>query len=224
MQVVRARPGGDRSGLFRSLSSIASAPVTVAGVSRDRITVDLGGLGPALRAHAQDRQLTVAAAARSVLASALQNSARLSTGELGGEPVQVANQAAKLTLRLRRGAADRLATRARAAGLSYGAYLATLLDGTPAPPLAPGHDLAVKALGVSTEQLAVLSADVNELIRLIRRESVPAARQFSDPLVTLVGDVRQHLVLASRLMVELQPAARLRQRSGKRPDHWQRTS
>ena len=117
-----------------------------------------------------------------------------------------------------------MATHARAAGLPYGAYLATLLDGTPAPPLALGHDVAVAALGLSTERLAVLSADVNELIRLLRRERVPVARQFSDPLVTLVGDVRQHLVLASRLMVELQWAAGMRQRSGKRPDRWQPTS
>ena len=194
----------------------------MAGVARDRITIDLGGLGPALRAHAQGRQLTVAAAARSALASALQNSARLSTGEHGGELDAAANHAAKLTLRLRRGSADQLVTRARAAGLSYGAYLTTLLDDMPAPAAAPGHDQAVAALGASTEQLAVVSADINELIRLIRRGSAPAAQQFSDRLGTLAGDVRQHLVLASRLVVELQPAARPRQRSGKRPDHWQR--
>lgn len=194
----------------------------MAGVPRDRITIDLAGLGPALRAHAQGRQLTVAAAARSALAAALQNSARLSTGDLGGELDPAANHAAKLTLRLRRGAADRLATRARAAGLSYGAYLATLLDDVPAPPLAPGHDLATAALGASTEQLAAVSADINELIRLIRRVGEPATPHFSDRLGTLAGDVRQHLVLASRLVVELQPAAHPRQRSGKRTDHWQR--
>lgn len=194
----------------------------MAGVPRDRITIDLAGLGPALRAHAQGRQLTVAATARSALASALQRSACPSTGGFDRELDPAANPTAKLTLRLRRGAANRLAVRARAAGLSYGAYLADLLEGTPAPPVAPGHDRAVAALGVSTEQLAVIAADINELIRRVARESVPAAQQFSDHLGTLARDVRRHLVLASSRMATLQPAARLRQGSGTRPQHWQR--
>ncbi|MEO8925185.1 MAG: hypothetical protein ABI330_20560 [Caldimonas sp.] len=115
-----------------------------------------------------------------------------------------------------------MATRARAAGLPYGAYLATLLDGTPAPPLAADHAAAVTALGVSTERLAVVSADVNELIRVLGRGGMPASRQFDDRMAGVAGDVRQHLVLASRLITALKPAARLRQQSGRRTDHWLR--
>ncbi len=190
----------------------------MAGVPRDRITIDLAEIGPALRARSQARHLTVAATARSVLALALQSSVRAPTGGPDRELGLDANHTEKVTVRMRRGAAIRLATRARVAGLSYGAYLTTLLDGTPATPLAPGHDRAVAALGISTEQLAVIAADINELIRRIGREGVLAAPQFSELLDTLACNVRRHLVLASRLMASLQPIARLRQRSGTRPE------
>jgi hypothetical protein len=166
--------------------------------------------------------LTLAAAARSALAAALHDASSADAGEVDNEQDQAADRSVKLTLRLRRGAANRLAARARAAGLPYGAYLATLLDGTPAPPLAADHEQAVTALGASTERLAVISADVNELIRTVGRGGVPEARQFDDRMVSLAGDVRQHLALASRLMAALQPAARLRQQSGRRPDSWRR--
>ncbi len=193
----------------------------MAGARRERMTIDLRGLGPALRAHAKARRLTLAAAARSALAAALQDASPADASQVDSEQDQAANRSIKLTLRLRRGAANRLATRARAAGLPYGAYLATLLDGTPAPPLAADHEHAVTALGASTERLAVISTDVNELIRMIVRSGVPV-RNIDDRIASLAGDVRQHVVLASRLMTALRPAARLRQRSGRRPDTWLR--
>ncbi len=194
----------------------------MAGAHRERMTIDLRGLGAALRAHAKARRLTLAAAARSALAAALLDASPADASQVDSEQDQAADRSIKLTLRLRRGAANRLTTRARAAGLPYGAYLATLLDGTPAPPLAADHEQAVTALGASTERLAIVSTDVNELIRVIGRGGMPAARQFDDCMVSLAGDVRQHLVLASRLMTALQAAARLRQRSGRRPDSWAR--
>ena len=194
----------------------------MARTHRERMTIDLRGLGPALRAHAKARRLTLAAAARSALAAALQDASSADAGEVDNEHDQVADRSVKLTLRLRRSAANRLATRARAAGLPYGAYLATLLDGTPAPPLAADHTAAVTALGVSTERLAVISADINELIRVVGRGGMPASRQFDGRMAGVAGDVRQHLVLASQLIAALKPAARLRQQSGRRPDHWLR--
>jgi hypothetical protein len=80
----------------------------------------------------------------------------------------------------------------------------------------------VTALGASTERLAVIAADVSELIRAVGRGGVPAARQVDDRIVTLAADVRQHLAVASRLMSDLQPTARPRQRSSRRPDSWRR--
>ena len=194
----------------------------MAGAHRERMTIDLRGLGPALRAHAKARRLTLAAAARSVLAAALRGISPSDAGEVDSEQGREADHPVKLTLRLHRGAADRLATRARAAGLPYGAYLVTLLDGTPAPPLAADHAQTVMALGVSTERLAVISADLSELIRVVGRSGAPAARRFDDHMADLAGDVRRHLVLAARLMTALKPAARVRQRTGRRPVSWRR--
>ena len=194
----------------------------MAGAHRERMTIELRGIGPALRAHAKARRLTLAAAARSVLAAALRGTSPSDAGEVDSEQGREADHRIKLTLRLHRGAADRLATCARAAGLPYGAYLATLLDGTPAPPLAADHAQTVMALGVSTERLAVISADINELIRFVGRSGAPSARRLHDHMAALAADVRQHLVLAAQLMAALQPAAQARQRSGRRPVSWRR--
>jgi hypothetical protein len=133
------------------------------------MTVDLCGLAPALRAHAKARHLTVAQAARLAVAAVLEPSPLGAQVQPEGDADSAADQPVKLTIRLRRGIAARLTARARDCGLSHGAYLTTLIDATPAPPLA-----MVKALSSSTDQLAVVSADVNEVIRLLRRDTSPS--------------------------------------------------
>lgn len=138
----------------------------MATASRERATIDLRGLGPALKAHAQARNLTVSDVARLAVAAVLETPGSEAPVQVSGETDAAGDRTVKLTIRLRRGVAARLATRARACGLSHGAYLTTLIDGAPAPPLA-----TATALGTSTEQLAVVSADLNELIRTIRRDS-----------------------------------------------------
>ena len=173
----------------------------MATVSRERATIDLRGLGPALKAHARARNLTVSEAARLAVVALLKTSGSEGMVQVGGESDTVEHGTAKLTIRLRRGVAARLTARARACGLSYGAYLTTLIDEAPAPPLA-----VATTLGKSTEQLAVVSSDLNELIRVIRRDTASSDRLIDDWLRPLVQDVRQHVGLASRLMSELRPA------------------
>ena len=169
--------------------------------SRERVTIDLRGLGAALKAHARARHLTVSDAARLALVAMLKTSASESEAQVGGESDVANDGTVKLTIRLRRGVATRLTARARACGLSHGAYLTTLIDEAPAPPLA-----VVTALGTSTEQLAVVSADLNELIRTIRRDVTSSGCLIDDWLRPLVIDVRRHVALAARLMSELRPA------------------
>ena len=169
--------------------------------SRERATIDLRGLGAALKAHARARNLTVSDAARLALVAMLKTSASESEAQVGGESDVANDGTVKLTIRLRRGVATRLTARARACGLSHGAYLTTLIDEAPAPPLA-----VVTALGTSTEQLAVVSADLNELIRTIRRDVTSSGCLIDDWLRPLVIDVRRHVALAARLMSELRPA------------------
>ena len=95
----------------------------VARVPRERVTIDLRGLAPALKAHAKARHLTVSDAARLAVATALETSPLDLEVEPSGESDADADQPIKLTVRLRRGVAARLTTRARACGLSHGRYL-----------------------------------------------------------------------------------------------------
>jgi hypothetical protein len=170
-------------------------------VARERATIDLRGLGPALKAHAEARNLTVSGVARLAVAELLKAAGSERAVQANGESATAGHRSVKLTIRLRHGVAARLAERARACGLSHGAYLTTLIDQAPAPPLA-----VATALGSSTEQLAVVSADLNELIRTIRRDATSSGRLIEDWLRPLLDELHQHVGLASRLMSELRPA------------------
>jgi len=173
----------------------------MARAARERVTIDLRGLAPALKAHAKARRLTVSELARLALATALDASPRALQPEATDEPGAEAGQSTKVTVRLRSGVAARLNARARACGLSRGSYLATLIDETPAPPLA-----AVAALRASTDQLAAVSADQNELIRLLRDQRLPSEEELDEYTRRIVDGVRRHLDLASRVVAELRPA------------------
>jgi hypothetical protein len=112
----------------------------MATTPRDRTTIDLRGLGPALKAYARARSLTVSEVARLALVAVLDTTVPHADVRAGDDrPV-------KLTIRLRLRVAARLKERARSCGLSHGAYLTTLIDETPARPLA-----VATALGTSTE-------------------------------------------------------------------------
>lgn len=165
------------------------------------MTIDLRGLAPALKAHAKARHVTVSDAARLAVAAALETSPLNPGVEPSGEPHASANQSIKLTIRLRRAVAARLTARARACGLSHGMYLTTLIDGTPAPPLA-----AVAALNASTDQLAVISADLNEVARLLRDKPLPSEEELDAFTRKVVDGIRRHLDLASRVVADLRPA------------------
>jgi len=164
------------------------------------MTIDLRGLVPALKAHATARHLTVSDTARLAIAAALQAPAPDPEVAPSGEWATDAGRPIKVTVRLRRGAAARLATRARACGLSHGAYLTTLIDGAPAPPLA-----TVASLTASTDQLAVLSADLTEVIRLLRDQALPSEEQLKEFTRRIVEGVGRHLDLASRVVTDLRP-------------------
>ena len=109
----------------------------------------------------------------------------------------------KLSVRLRRPAACRLDQDARAAGLSRGAYLTRLVQ--TAPPVASSADrsAACKALNRSSEELAVMSRDINHLTQLLRRGSVEAARSYTERHDTLDRDVRAHLALAAAVLADV---------------------
>jgi len=63
----------------------------------------------------------------------------------------------------------------------------------------------VTALASSTEQLAVVSADLNELVRTIQRGALSSGPLIDEWVRPLIDDVRRHAGLASRLVSELRP-------------------
>ena len=94
---------------------------------------------------------------------------------------------------------------ARAAGVSYGTYLASVIDGEPCP---GGLAEAVRALMASTDQLAALSTDLNDFVRLLRRRQIRRGREVPRGVVSLFDEVRQHMRLTAALSAEVRAAIR----------------
>jgi hypothetical protein len=111
----------------------------VAGTSRDRVTIDLRGIGDAVRAAAACRGMGVAQLVRRALVMSLDlrataTVAPVNPGSDGQTPDQVpTRETAKLTLRLPQAHADALMLNAGALGLSYGEYVVRLVDGSRLP-------------------------------------------------------------------------------------------
>ena len=110
-----------------------------AAAMRDRVTVDLRGIRPQLQAHAARRQMTTAALVRRAV-TAMLNDAPSDVGESESIDCASSTQVVKVTLRLPVAHAVVLASRARAADVSQGSYVARLIAGTPAQPRTPDHD------------------------------------------------------------------------------------
>jgi hypothetical protein len=175
----------------------------VARVARERVTIDLRGLAPALKAQARAHRLSVSQAARPALLAALPLTLD-AKARPADEPYSDGDRLVKLTIRLNGSVAAQLCERAWVSGLSHGAYLATLIEGRPAPPLA-----VAKALAESTDQLATVAADASEMLRLLRKDASPLEEEVRYVVRGLVDGTSRHLEPASRLVAELRPARRL---------------
>ena len=177
---------------------------------RERVTIDLRGLGAAVQLRAAAERTTVAALARRAIAVMLDASApqaELFSAVAAAAPrVPPDGLPVKVTMRMSATHAVILATRAHSADVSQGAYVAGLLDNAPPPPQPPDHHEAVGALLTSTDQLAVLSADLNAFMRLLGRGNPAALEPYRASFMSLSKDVHCHLADASRLMSELKPA------------------
>ena len=116
-------------------------------------------------------------------------------------------RSAKITVRLAPHIAQKMVVHARAAGLSHGVYLSTLIAGAPAVLTGSDHRRAVAALTTSNDEIARMATDINGLVRLLRRAEVPSAGEVEATLTALSSEVRAHLRYASRLIADLAPLA-----------------
>lgn len=179
------------------------------GASRDRVTMDLRGIGDAVRAAAAVRGMGVAQLVRRALVMSLDLRptaavAHVNPGSDGQTPDQApTREIAKLTLRLSQAHADALMLNAGALGLSYGDYVGRLVANRSLPqPVAERHaDRA--ALLASNDRMAALSTDLVALVTLLRQAKVEQARPYRDRLDTADAEIRRHLDRASALIDRL---------------------
>jgi hypothetical protein len=179
------------------------------GASRDRVTVDLRGIGDAVRAAAAVRGMGVAQLVRRALVMSLdlRATATVVPTETGSDsrtsdPVPT-RETAKLTLRLTRAHADALMLNAGALGLSYGDYVGRLVANSSLPQPVSERRADRAALLASNDRMAALSTDLVALVTLLRQAKVEQARPYRDRLETADTEIRRHLDRASALIDRL---------------------
>ena len=178
----------------------------VASPSRDRVTIDLRGIGDAVRAAAACRGMGVAQLVRRaiVMSVDLHATAVVASGSDGQTPGQApAKETAKLTLRLPQAHADALVVNAVSLGLSYGDYVARLVDGSRLPQPLADRQADRAALLASNDRMATLSTDLVALVTLLRQLKLEQARPYRDRLETVDTEIRRHLDRASALIDRL---------------------
>ena len=181
----------------------------MANPSRDRVTIDLRGIGDAVRAAAACRGMGVAQLVRRAVMMSLdlRATASVARSELGSDGQTARNavvqETAKLTLRLPQAHADALMLNAGALGLSYGDYVARLVDGRHLPQPLAERQADRGALLASNDRMAALSTDLVALVTLLRQAKVEQARPYRDRLETADAEIRRHLDRASALIDRL---------------------
>jgi hypothetical protein len=175
----------------------------MAGASRDRVTIDLRGIGDAVRADAVRQGLTVSQLARRALLTSIGPSSEHPPA-LGSDCPTPTRAVAKLMLRMPRAHAEVLILNAASLGLSYGEYVARLVEGSELPRPSKERDADRAALLASNDKLAALSADLNGFVRLIRGVSGEQAQALRDRLERADGQIRLHLDRASAFIVGME--------------------
>jgi hypothetical protein len=181
----------------------SGATFDMADASRDRVTIDLRGIGDAVRAAAACGGMGVAQLVRRAVVMSLDLHAT-AAGSDSQTPGQAPNQeAAKLTLRLPQAHADALILNAVSLGLSYGEYVARLVDGSRLPQPLAEHRADRAALLASNDRMATLSTDLVALVTLLRQSKAEQARPYRDRLEIADAEIRRHLDRASALIDRL---------------------
>jgi hypothetical protein len=172
------------------------------GISRrDRISVDLRGIGSAVAAYAAARAISVSELVRECLARLA-----VSVDEVPAPAAAIGDSgedSVRISLRMTRSQALALRRSARAAALPTGAYVAALVDGGPSlASRAPRADAAA-ALVSSCSVLAVLARDLRHLTQLLGKGEIRAAQEYRARLDEVEATVQSHLRLAAEVLGDL---------------------
>lgn len=174
--------------------------VVMARHSRDRVTIDLCGIGDAARAAAHARGTTLAVFARQALIAALPSNVGTLLPQV--EPRGEAGGTVKLSVRLSPDDSAVLATQAAMLGLSQARLIALLIRRAELPRRAIERDADRAALRASTEQLATLSVDLQQFMRLLRRGSSEGVARYAARLQAVDVDLRAHISCASAFLAD----------------------
>jgi hypothetical protein len=181
--------------------------------SRERISVDLLGLKPALLARSQAQGVSPSELVRKTLEEAL--GVPIESGEGGNlrSPPKRFGGRARLCLRMERDGAMAVLAASKRAGMSPGDYVAGLVEGVPVLLNGGSRTQHIEALTASSFHLSSLSRNIHALTRLLTQANVAQARVYRDMLNTLEGDVRRHLEFASGALAALgRPGSSVRSR------------
>lgn len=179
--------------------------------ARDMVHVNLLGQSELLRLYAARHGMKVSVAVRTAIS-------RMLEGEMGpGVEVDKAASPAseeghgtdRVLLRLPSTVCARLASRAAAAGMSRSQYVMALMVGEGLPP-AGKHEAMVAALTASTAGMATQWVDLRRFLRLLSEEASDELAPLLVELQALPGQLREHLVLASGVLAELEKSRRYR--------------
>jgi hypothetical protein len=168
--------------------------------SRDRVTIDLCGIGDAARAAAQACDTTLAVFARQALIAALPSNAGALLPQV--EPRGEVGGTIKLSVRLSPDDSAVLATQAALLGLSQARLIALLIRRAELPRRSIERDADRAALRASTEQLATLSVDLQQFMRLLRRGSSERVARYTERLQAVDVDLRAHISRASAFLAD----------------------
>jgi hypothetical protein len=171
--------------------------------SRERISVDLQGLKPALLARSQAKGMSPSDLVRKALEQALGVPTEAGEGvDLRPSPKRFSGRA-RLCLRMERDSAMAVVAAAKRAGMSPGDYVAGLVAGVPVLLNGESRSEHIVALTASSFHLSSLSRDIHALTRLLTQANVEQARFYRNMLDALEGDVRRHLVFAAGTLAAL---------------------
>lgn len=174
--------------------------------SRDRISVDLRGLGARLHARAKMDGASPSAFVRSAVAKALDRSdGRQEFKDLVNDRADRAHRA-RLCLRMKPVHAALVAAGARQSGLNLGDYVGGLVESVPVLVRGGGYRDHIAELRSSNCEMATLSRNIHRLATLLGQGDLQQARPYREMLDDVAGEVRAHLELAARVLADLRPS------------------
>jgi hypothetical protein len=165
---------------------------------RDRVTIDLCGIGDAARATARTRGVPLALFARQALIAALPGDSVAMLPR--AEPSSDFGGTVKLSVRLSATDSATLATHAAALGLSQARLVVLLIRRAELPMPVAERRAELAALRTSTDQLAAIAADVSLFVRTLSRPGLAALAPLRQRMLNLDADIVRHLQVAAALL------------------------